>query len=72
MNEMNTFEFVVAEKAEGSRKAKKTLGRAGLLTIVIGFVAVCFAINMPMLAILPMAFLGVVLYFWKIFNVELE
>ena len=72
MNEMNTFEFVVAEKAEGSRKAKKALGRAGLLTIVIGFVIVCFAINAPMLAILPLSLLGIVLYFWKIFNVELE
>ncbi len=72
MNESSTFEFVVAEKAEGARKAKKFFGRAGLLTIIFAFVIVCFAFNAPMFAIIPLAFLGVVLYFWKIFNVDLE
>ena len=36
------------------------------------FVAFTFAIRMPMLAILPLMLLGLVLYFWKIFNCELE
>ncbi len=72
MNEFNTFEFVVAEKPEGVRKLKKILGRTGLLSIVAAMVIACLALNIPQFAILPLVFLGVVLYFWKLFNVELE
>ncbi len=72
MNEMNTFEFVVAEKSEGSAKAKKILGRIGLLSIVFGFVILCFVLQLYAVMILPLSLLGLVLYFWKIFNVELE
>lgn len=71
MNEFNTFEFVVAEKPEGARKVKKFLGRAGLLTFIAVFVIVCLC-TIFYLAVIPLAFLGVVLYFWKLFNVELE
>ena len=70
MNE--TFEFVVDEKAEGKRKLGKVLGRIGLLTIVIGFFIACLAVKLYPLAILPLSLLGLVLYFWKIFNCELE
>ena len=72
MNENNTYEFVVVEKAQGSRMLKKVLGRGALLTVIAVFVFACFAANLPMLAILPLSLLGVVLYFWKMFNVELE
>ncbi len=72
MNKNNTFEFVVDEKAEGSRKIKKILGRAGLLAIVFGFFVGCLLIKLYALAILPLLMLGLVLYFWKLFNVELE
>ncbi len=72
MHESNTYEFVVAEKPEGLRKLKKMLCRLAVLSVPIGFaIGVCL-INMPMVAILPLSFLGVVLYFWKIFNVEYE
>ncbi len=72
MSEFNTFEFVVDEHAEGVRKAIKFWGRFVLLAFIGSFVAFTFIIRMPMLAILPLGLLGVVLYFWKIFNCELE
>ena len=72
MSDFNTFEFVVDERAEGKRKLIKFLGRFALLAFIGAFVAVTFIIRMPMLAILPLLLLGVVLYFWKIFNCELE
>ncbi|MBQ4113057.1 MAG: hypothetical protein IJD38_09700 [Clostridia bacterium] len=72
MSEFNTFEFVVDEKAEGKRKMIKFLGRFGLLAFIGAFVAFTFIIRMPMLAVLPLGLLGIVLYFWKIFNCELE
>ena len=72
MSEFNTFEFVVDEKAEGKRKLTKALGRIGLLTIVIGFFIACLAVKLYPVAILPLSLLGLVLYFWKIFNCELE
>ena len=72
MSEFNTFEFVVDERAEGTRKLVKVLGRIGLLTIVIGFFIACLAVKLYPLAILPLSLLGLVLYFWKIFNCELE
>ena len=72
MSDFNTFEFVVDERAEGKRKLIKLLGRFALLAFIGAFVAVTFIIRMPMLAILPLLLLGVVLYFWKIFNCELE
>lgn len=72
MSEFNTFEFVVDERPEGSRKALKFWGRFALLAFIGAFVAFTFAIRMPMLAVLPLGLLGVVLYFWKIFNCELE
>lgn len=72
MNENNTFEFVVDEIAEGSRKAKKILGRGIIIGIVVAFVVTCLAIKFFWGAILPLVFLGVIMYLWKLFNVELE
>lgn len=72
MSDFNTFEFVVDERAEGKRKLVKFLGRFVLLAFIGAFVAFTFIIRMPMLAILPLLLLGLVLYFWKIFNCELE
>lgn len=72
MSDFNTFEFVVDERAEGKRKLIKFLGRFVLLAFIGAFVAFTFVIRMPMLAILPLLLLGLVLYFWKIFNCELE
>ncbi len=72
MNENNTFEFVVDEIAEGSRKAKKILGRGIILGVIIAFIVVCLAIKFFWGAILPLVFLGVFMYLWKYFNVELE
>lgn len=74
MNENQTYEFVVAEKAEGSRKLKKILARGGMLA-AIAFLVILFTLVFPALAplaVLPLAFLGLVLYFWKYFNVDLE
>ena len=72
MSDFNTFEFVVDERAEGKRKLIKFLGRFALLAFIGAFVAFTFIIRMPMLAVLPLGLLGLVLYFWKIFNCELE
>ena len=72
MSDFNTFEFVVDERPEGKRKLIKFLGRFALLAFIGAFVAFTFIIRMPMLAILPLCLLGLVLYFWKIFNCELE
>ncbi len=72
MNENQTYEFVVAEKAEGSRKLKKILGRGAMLAVIVVFVAFTFIMNVPALAILPLSLLAVVLGVWKMFNVELE
>lgn len=71
MSEFNTFEFVVDERAEGKRKTLKFWGRFGLLAFVTIWVVVSLC-TIFYLAVLPLAFLGVVLYFWKIFNCELE
>jgi len=71
MSEWNSFEFVVDEKPEGMRKLGKHLGRIGLLGVVAVFVILCFALNLPALAVIPLLMLGVILYFWKMFNVEL-
>ena len=71
MSEFNTFEFVVSERPEGGRKAFKFWGRFGLLAFIAAWVIVSLC-TIFYLAILPMAFLGVVMYFWKIFNCELE
>ena len=71
MSEFNTFEFVVDERPEGKRKAMKFWGRFGLLAIIAAWVIISLC-TIFYLAILPMALLGVVLYFWKIFNCELE
>ncbi len=72
MNESSTFEFVVAEKPEGKRKITVTLARIGIIAILVAFVGVCFAFNAPMFAIIPLSFMGVFMYFWKIFNRECE
>ncbi len=72
MNENSTFEFVVDEIAEGSRRAKKILGRAIILGLIIGFIIFCLAIKFFWGVVLPLAFLGVFMYLWKYFNVELE
>ena len=72
MSDFNTFEFVVDERAEGKRKLTKFLGRFGLLTFIAIFVGACLAFKLYPVAILPLLLLGVVLYFWKIFNCELE
>ncbi len=72
MNESSTFEFVVAERPEGKRKAVVTLARIGIIAFMVGFALLCFAFNVPMFAIIPIAFLGVFMYFWKLFNREFE
>ncbi len=72
MNESATFEFVVDEHPEGGRKAIKIVGRGGMIAVIVIFVFLCFGFNMPALAVLPLCLLGLVLYFWKLFNVELE
>lgn len=71
MSEFNTFEFVVDEKAEGKRKLVKVLGRLGLISIIVAWVIFSF-LTYPGFAILALVYLGLVLYFWKIFNCELE
>ena len=71
MSEFNTFEFVVDERAEGKRKLTKFLGRAGLIAIIVAWVIFSF-MTYPGFAILALVYLGLVLYFWKIFNCELE
>ena len=72
MHESSTYEFVVEEKPEGFRKLKKTLGRIGVISVPVIFAIALCIMNMPMVAILPLSFLGVILYFLKLFNVELE
>lgn len=72
MSEFNTFEFVVDEKPEGTRRLKKFLGRFAVLGVVIGFIVAMLALQLYPVVVLPLALLGIVLYFWKIFNVELE
>ncbi len=72
MHESSTYEFVVAEKPEGLRKLTKTLCRIAVLSIPIGFAILCLAVQLYPVVILPLSFLGVVLYFWKLFNVEFE
>ena len=72
MHESNTYEFVVAEKPEGLRKLKKTFYRLAVLSVPIGFAILCLALQLYPVVILPLSFLGVVLYFWKLFNVEFE
>ena len=71
MSEFNTFEFVVDERPEGKRKALKFWGRFGLIAFISAWVIVSLC-TIFYLAVLPLAMLGVVLYFWKIFNCELE
>ena len=71
MNESSTFEFVVSEKPEGSRKALVIFARVGLLTVIAAFVIICLC-TFPALAILPLCMLGLVLFFWKIVNRECE
>ena len=71
MSDFNTFEFVVDERAEGKRKALKFWGRFSLLAFVTIWVIVSLC-TIFYLAVLPLCLLGLVLYFWKIFNCELE
>ncbi len=71
MNESSTFEFVVSEKPEGKRRAIVLLARFGLLAFVAAFVVAALC-TFPALAILPLCLLGLVLFFWKIFNRECE
>ena len=71
MSDFNTFEFVVDERPEGKRKAMKFWGRFGLIAFISAWVIVSLC-TIFYLAVLPLAMLGVVLYFWKIFNCELE
>ena len=71
MSDFNTFEFVVDERAEGKRKALKFWGRFALLAFVTIWVVVSLC-TIFYLAVLPLCMLGLVLYFWKIFNCELE
>ncbi len=72
MNENSTYEFVVDERAEGANKFKKILGRGSMIAVIVFFVLFCFVMSIPALAILPLSFVGVVLYLWKFFDVELE
>ena len=72
MSEFNTFEFVVDERPEGSRKLKKILGRITVIAVPIIIAIILLLVKLYPLAVIPLAFLGVVLYFWKLFNVEWE
>ena len=71
MSDFNTFEFVVDERPEGKRKALKFWGRFGLIAFIAAWVIVSLC-TIFYLAVLPLCLLGLVLYFWKIFNCELE
>jgi hypothetical protein len=71
MSDFNTFEFVVDERPEGKRKAAKFWGRFALMAFIAAWVIISLC-TIFYLAILPLSLLGVVLYFWKIFNCELE
>ncbi len=71
MNESSTYEFVVSERPEGKRKAVVILARTGLLAFIAAFVIAALC-TFPALAVLPLGLLGLVLYFWKIFNRECE
>ena len=71
MSDFNTFEFVVDEHPEGKRKAGKFLGRFGIIAFISIWVIVSLC-TIFYLAVLPLALLGIVLYFWKLFNCELE
>ena len=72
MSEFNTFEFVVDERPEGVRKLKKILGRITVIAVPIIVACVLILVKLFALAIIPLLLLGVILYFWKLFNVELE
>jgi len=72
MHESSTYEFVVDEKPEGFQRVKKMLCRIAVLSVPVGFAILCLAVQLYPVAILPLSFLGLVLYFWKLFNVELE
>ena len=71
MNEQNTYEFVVDEKSEGDARLRRIFGRGIIVLIVATYVIIALSI-FAALAILPVALLPIVLYFWKQFNVELE
>ena len=71
MSDFNTFEFVVDERPEGKRKALKFWGHFGLIAFIAAWVIVSLC-TIFYLAVLPLCLLGLVLYFWKIFNCELE
>ncbi len=72
MNESTTFEYVVAEIPTGRRKALKFLGRFGIIALLAAFALACVGMNIPQFIVIPIAFLGVFLYFWKLFDLELE
>ena len=72
MSEFSTFEFVVDERPEGIRKLKKILGRITVIAVPIVIALVLLLVKLYALAVIPLAFLGVILYFWKLFNVENE
>lgn len=72
MSEFNTFELVVDERPEGVRKLKKILGRITVIAVPIIVACVLLLVKLFALAIIPILLLGVILYFWKLFNVELE
>jgi hypothetical protein len=71
-HESNLYDFTVTEHAEGKALLIKTLGRAAVVAVPLGMAIFFCVINMPMLAILPVAFFGVVLFFWKWFNREFK
>ncbi len=72
MNEASTYEFVVAEIPEGRRLAFILLARIGILAAIGALLALCLLRGLYPLAIIPLAILGVFLYFWRIFNREME
>ena len=72
MSEFNTFEFVVDERPEGFRKLKKILGRTAVVATPILIAIILLLVKLFALAIIPLVLLGVFMFFWKLFNVELE
>ena len=47
MSDFNTFEFVVDERPEGARKARKFLGRFGIIAFISIWVIVSLCTILP-------------------------
>ena len=73
MNEFSTYEFVVAQKNEGTWK----LARIGMITLYVCFVIGCFLLGIsanviPPLALVPIFTWMLVFFTWRYVSVEYE